>query len=108
MHRTLATSIRHDDVHAGAQQQAKAGVLVDIESDGQRKPKAAQVSPAEKAYIEAFAKKAGVQPDKIANAIDTKMQHASSSPKAFTIKAVQDHDDRSPKAGSQKLSGLPH
>lgn len=79
--------------------------MVDIESDGQRVLKAAPVSPAEKAYIEAFGRKAEQQSDKVPNILDAKLQHAPSSPKGFTIKAVQDHDDRHGKRNNSGLSG---
>ena len=90
---------------AGLKQQKANGTAVDIESDGQRVLKAAPVSPAEKAYIEAFGKKTEPQTDKGASILEAKLQHVPSSPKGFTIKAVQEHDDRYGKRSNSGLSG---
>lgn len=90
---------------AGIKQQKANGTAVDIESDGQRVLKAAPVSPAEKAYIEAFGKKAEPHNIKDASILESKLQHAPSSPKGFTIKAVQEHDDRHSKRNNSGLSG---
>ncbi|KAK9844333.1 hypothetical protein WJX74_000904 [Apatococcus lobatus] len=89
----------------GIKHQKASGSIVDIESDGQRVLKAAPVSHAEKAYIEAFGRKTDTQPEKGRATLDAKLQHAPSSPKGFTIKAVQDHEDRNNKRSSSGLSG---